>query len=73
MVKFLRFATKAILQEEDILDPTGFIVTSKGIGMVPLPFQDKIEALRVFGSDINIVTGKQIGRASCRARVSAPV
>ena len=33
------------------------------------PEQQKIENM----GDTNIVTGKQIGRASCRERVSAPV
>lgn len=52
VVKFLQFATKKILQEEDSVNPMGFMINSKGIGMVQLPFQDKREALRVFGSAI---------------------
>lgn len=52
VVKFLQFATKTILQEEDNINPMGFVITPKGIGMVPLPFQDKSQALKVFGSAI---------------------
>lgn len=52
LVKFLQFATKSILQQEDSLTPTGFVVTPKGIGIVPLLLEDKREALKYFGEVI---------------------
>lgn len=62
LVKFLRFATKEIIQQEDLINPTGFIITEEGVGVVPLTIpgqQEEQEALKYFGSIIKQSASKE--------------
>lgn len=59
LIKFLRFALKEIIQQEDLINPTGFIVTREGVGVVSLAFKSTEQGPRTTEEGRVSIAGQQ--------------